>query len=806
MLVLVLAAATPLRAANEGQEDLDKATEAKLKLSPKSLADLNEVIRLTESALKKGLDDTQKQFAEKLLASTRMQRGTVIAEAVRKTLLPNWQDLRALALADLEYTVKFDPKQPQAWLSIAQLNFMPHGDAKQAKAALQKALDAAENDSGLRAKALELRAMVQTDPKKRLADLNEAVRLEPDDLDLLRSRGVFLIEQKKFKEALADFNKLLEKEPENAGAVLAKAIILAQTDQFDAALAALDQADQLVSKSPLLAKQKVQIHLLRAHIHSVQKKPDAALEDLNKAYDLDFGNVEILLLRSKIYVQKGDKAKAMEDADEAFRLRPYNPQVTFYKILLLTSQKKTDEALQLLDELQKRNPDNLEIACQKAALLMDAGKIDKALDLLEELQKHYPDNLLVLLQRGTILVQKKRSAEAVRLYSGYLKNHPDNPVILRARGDAYLNVGRHAEAVADYQKAYARNPEDYSLLNNFAWVLATSPDAKVRNGGQAVELAKKACKLTNYKLAYILSTLAAAYAETGDFKNARKWIDKAVELGDTEHDKELKEEQEKYRADKPVRELLTETESPAAEKPAEKKPAEEKPAAEKTPAAEKPAAPPETPDLKTVEPFNGKNLHGWTVKPPKDRNRWTVGVASVDPDDPTALKVSPADDKPGELINAKEGGEDIYTKKKFGDCTIDLELMIPKDSNSGVYVMGEYEIQVFDSAGKENIGPGDMGSIYSAAVSKVNAAKPAGQWQTMHIEFVAPRFTDGKKVANAKFLKVALNGKVIHENVEMQHQTPGGLTGREVPQGPLMFQGNHGPVAYRNIKITPTKK
>ena len=63
------------------------------------------------------------------------------------------------------------------------------------------------------------------------------------------------------------------------------------------------------------------------------------------------------------------------------------------------------------------------------------------------------------------------------------------------------------------------------------------------------------------------------------------------------------------------------------------------------------------------------------------------------------------------------------------------------------------------------------------------------------------RFDGEQKTANAVFRKVTLNGKVIHENVEMREQTPGGVTGREAPLGPLMFQGNHGGVAYRNIRI-----
>jgi hypothetical protein len=97
----------------------------------------------------------------------------------------------------------------------------------------------------------------------------------------------------------------------------------------------------------------------------------------------------------------------------------------------------------------------------------------------------------------------------------------------------------------------------------------------------------------------------------------------------------------------------------------------------------------------------------------------------------------------------------------------------------------------------------DMGAIYGAASPPFNACGKPGEWQSYAIEFQAPRFdAQGRKTANARFLKVELNGKAIHRNLEMPGPTPGGVTGKEAPEGPIMFQGNHGPVAYRNIRIT----
>jgi len=207
---------------------------------------------------------------------------------------------------------------------------------------------------------------------------------------------------------------------------------------------------------------------------------------------------------------------------------------------------------------------------------------------------------------------------------------------------------------------------------------------------------------------------------------------------------------------------------------------------------------------RAVTPFNGKDLTGWQAKEEgRKQSKWTVGVAAVSSEDPKLLVARKGS---GEMINAPGRfgeGLDLYSTDKFGDCRIELELMIPKGSNSGIYVMGEYEIQVFDSWGKEKMEFVDMGAIYGAAAPSFNACGKPGEWQSYVIEFQAPRFdAQGRKTANARFLKVELNGKAIHRNLEMPGPTPGGVTGKEAPEGPIMFQGNHGPVAYRNIRIT----
>ncbi len=210
-------------------------------------------------------------------------------------------------------------------------------------------------------------------------------------------------------------------------------------------------------------------------------------------------------------------------------------------------------------------------------------------------------------------------------------------------------------------------------------------------------------------------------------------------------------------------------------------------------------------DGRTRELFNGKDLSGWKLKGEASGSYWKVGQAKLDPANPAKFVVTSG----RELINHKGSasrgrGVDIYSEFKHGTGRIEVEVMVPKGSNSGVYVQGEYEIQVYDSWGVEKPRPLDIGAIYGAAPPRVNAAKKPGVWQKLVIDFEAPRFgADGKVVRKARFVRVSLNGVTIHEGVEMAGPTPGGLTGKEHAKGPILLQGNHGSVSYRNLKFTP---
>lgn len=195
-------------------------------------------------------------------------------------------------------------------------------------------------------------------------------------------------------------------------------------------------------------------------------------------------------------------------------------------------------------------------------------------------------------------------------------------------------------------------------------------------------------------------------------------------------------------------------------------------------------------------------------------DRWTVGGgAALDPKNPNRLTVQPGK---GVLVNGPRGRlPDLVTRQHFTDLEVHVEFLIPKGSNSGIKMMGKYEIQIADSFGAKKLTGSDCGGIYPRATTKpryhnidagtpprVNAARKAGEWQTLDIVFRAPRF-DGKgnKTENARFVKVTLNGQVIHENVEVKYPTGAAWVTKELPKGPLLLQADHGPVAFRNVRV-----
>lgn len=213
--------------------------------------------------------------------------------------------------------------------------------------------------------------------------------------------------------------------------------------------------------------------------------------------------------------------------------------------------------------------------------------------------------------------------------------------------------------------------------------------------------------------------------------------------------------------------------------------------------------------------LNGRDTSGW--KGQTGPHEWftTKGVKWERLLGPTRL--SGGREAAGTILNGPNGRtQNLVTEEKFGDVELYLDFLIPKGSNSGVYLHGLYEIQIFDSYGSpESMKTSDGGAVYHRWIDEKgvggsapsrNASRRPGEWQSYQIWFRAPRFdTSGKKVENAKFLRVLHNGLSVQSNVEVDGPTRAAMTHPEAPTNPLMLQGDHGAVAFKNIYVRPLR-
>jgi len=171
-----------------------------------------------------------------------------------------------------------------------------------------------------------------------------------------------------------------------------------------------------------------------------------------------------------------------------------------------------------------------------------------------------------------------------------------------------------------------------------------------------------------------------------------------------------------------------------------------------------------------IELFNGKDLSGWETMGNRE-SQWKV--------------------EDGIMLNA-DSGANIRTTDVFRDFKLHVEFKIPEKSNSGIYLRGRYETQVADNYGQEPFSRG-VGGIYGYLTPTVNAEKPAGEWNTVDVTLIGYRVT------------VAINDVTTIDGQLIDGITGGAIDANETAPGPIMLQGDHGTVSYRNIVLTPAK-
>lgn len=522
-----VAVASLARAESAGLADLDEAM--RMRVTAQGLPDLNKVIDKVQLALDKGLDVEDAEFAEDMLSGALMERATMLVQVVNSNSVQDdrIKQILRLVVSDLRRVLAYDDPPSEASYMLGKLMALPGGDQHEARRLLTDYLANPDIPATERAEALMLRGRVQSDEAKALADFDAAIELDPDNSDYGLIRAMYLRSKKKLDEALSAADKMIEKSPEDANAFILQGELFRELGKPDDAIKSLDAATNLSPQAPAPYQ-----------------------------------------IRGEIYREKGDFAKAIAEFTEVIKLQPGDVMPYVHRAEAYLSDNKLKEALADADAVLEKQP--LVAAHRlRGEILAQLKRLDEAIDEMQQLTKAVPNQPELKMQLALYYMINKQPNEAISEYDDVLLLDPENFVALRSRADGYLSVGKHAEAIADFEAALKLEPKDTTILNNLAWVLATSPEENLRNGKRAIELATQACELTEYKMPHILSTLAAAFAESGNFDTAIEWSQKSVDMGDPENDDQLAKELASYKEKKPWRERqdVAKQESTGNEKP-----------------------------------------------------------------------------------------------------------------------------------------------------------------------------------------------------------------------------------------------
>lgn len=212
------------------------------------------------------------------------------------------------------------------------------------------------------------------------------------------------------------------------------------------------------------------------------------------------------------------------------------------------------KALEIFNAQIKQNPKDANGYIARGIALHFKGDLNAAITDFTAALRLDPKQAEVFLRRGTCWDAKKESDQAIADYSDAIRLAPDSHQYLFVRAAAWEKSKKYDKAIADYTEVVRLKPDFDASLNQLAWIMATCPDAKVRDGKKAVEYGTKLCELSKWHEFSDLDTISAAYAEAGDFENAVKWQTKVVSMAPDKEKAMYQSRLDLYRSGKPFRE------------------------------------------------------------------------------------------------------------------------------------------------------------------------------------------------------------------------------------------------------------
>jgi tetratricopeptide (TPR) repeat protein len=291
---------------------------------------------------------------------------------------------------------------------------------------------------------------------------------------------------------------------------------------------------------------------------AAQGRLDEAIENYRKAIQINPDYRDALNDLGNALASKGRFDEAIGNYRKAIRINPNYAEARYNLGNALAAQGQLDEAIENYYKAIRINPNYAEAQNNLGIALADKGRFGEAIEAFRKAIQSKPDFSEALNNLGGVLLNQGRFDEAIENYRKAIQSKPNFSEALNNLGATLAAQGRYDEAIENYRKAIQSKPDFSEALNNLAWVLATCPDAGLRNGAEAVRLAERACELTHYGEPSFIGTLAAAYAEAGRFPEAVTTAEKAVQLATDAGSKktagENRQRLELYRTGKPYHE------------------------------------------------------------------------------------------------------------------------------------------------------------------------------------------------------------------------------------------------------------
>ncbi|MFO0901295.1 MAG: tetratricopeptide repeat protein [Pirellulales bacterium] len=317
--------------------------------------------------------------------------------------------------------------------------------------------------------------------------------------------------------------------------------------EYDQAIADLTAAIELQPTEAALNQ--------RGEAWRMKREYDRAIEDYDEAVRRDPQMTLAFANRGIAWRAKGDLDRALADFDEALRLAPYYTRVLCSRASLWGAKGDPDRAIADYGQALRYDPKNVPAYSGRSYAWRTKREFDRALDDCDQAILLEPGKARHWIDHGTLLAEKEEFDAGIVSLTEAIRLNPSDFQAFTFRGYTLMRKGDYAGAAVDLEQALRLAPQESLNAAVFAWLLATCPEESRRDGPRALALATQACDLTQHKSAPCLEALAAAHAELGNFEEAVRWQEQAVELDKTHKDLEEEESRlELYRTKQPFRE------------------------------------------------------------------------------------------------------------------------------------------------------------------------------------------------------------------------------------------------------------